>query len=66
MQASRFECLLFDPFALFENGFVPAEVDVGRCDVIQALVESPVIVVINEGRDLDFEIARQEVVDPAP
>jgi hypothetical protein len=57
MQASRFECLSFDPFALFQNGFVPSEVDVGGCDVVDALVISLVIVVIDEGFDLSFEIA---------
>ena len=62
MQAPRFECLLFDPFALFQNGFVPAEVDVGRRDVVEALMEALVIVVIDKGRDLCLEIARQEVV----
>lgn len=38
MQAARFECFLFDPFAFYENGFVPAEVDIGGCDIVQALV----------------------------
>ena len=28
MQESGFECLPFDPFALFQNGFVSAQVDV--------------------------------------
>ena len=40
MQAPRFECLPFDPFTLFQNGFVTPEVDVGRCDVVDALVIS--------------------------
>ena len=57
MQASRFERLLFDPFSLIQNGFIPAEVDIGRCDVVQALVVALVIVVIDEGFDLGFEIA---------
>ena len=52
MQASRFECLSFDPFSLFQNGFVTAEVDVGRCDVVDALVIALVIVVVDEGFDL--------------
>jgi hypothetical protein len=45
MQASRFECLSFDPFSLFQNGLIAPEVDVRRCDVVQALV----VVVIDEG-----------------
>ena len=52
MQASRFECLSFDPFALFQNGFVTAKVDVGRCDVVDALVVALMIVVVDEGLDL--------------
>ncbi|NQZ74296.1 MAG: hypothetical protein HRT60_14670 [Dinoroseobacter sp.] len=35
MQASRFECLPFDPFSLFQNGLVTSEVDIGWCGVVQ-------------------------------
>ena len=62
MQASRFERLSFDPFTLFQNGFVTPEVDVGGCDVVDALVVALVVVVIDEGFNLSFEIAGQEVV----
>ena len=62
MQASRFERLSFDPFSLLQNGFVTAKVDVGGCDVVQALMVTLVVVVINEGFDLGFKIAGQEVV----
>ncbi len=62
MQASRFERLSFDPFALFQSGFVPSEVDVGGCDVVDALVVTLMVVVIDEGLDLRLKIARQEVV----
>ena len=40
----------------------PSEVDVGGCEVLQALVVSPVIVVGGELTDLPFEVTRQEVV----
>ncbi len=43
---------------MFQNGFVPAEVDIGGCDVVQALV----VVVVDEGFNLRFEIGGQEVV----
>ena len=43
---------------MFQNGFVPAEVDIGGCDVVQALV----VVVVYEGFDLSFNGAGQEVV----
>ncbi len=62
MQASRFEFLSFDPFALFQNGFVASEVDVGGRDVFEALVVALMVVVIDEGFDLGFKITGQEVV----
>ena len=55
MQASRFECPSFDPFPLLQDGFIAAEVDVGGRDVVQALVEAMMIVVIDKG----LEITRQ-------
>ena len=61
MQAPGFDCLPFDPFALFQNGFVTAEVDVGGCDVVQALMVALMIVVVDEGLDLGLKIPRQEV-----
>jgi hypothetical protein len=62
MQASRFERLSFDPFSLFQNGFVTTEVDICGRDVVQALVIALVIVVIDKGFNLGFEVSRQEVV----
>ena len=62
MQAALFEGLSFDPFPLVENGFVASEVDVRRCDVVQALMITLVIVMIDEGFDLGFEITGQEIV----
>ena len=56
MQASRFECLSFDPFPLLQDGFIAAKVDVGGCDVVQALVVSLVVVVIDEGPIWRFAI----------
>ena len=48
-QASRFEGLLFDPFLLLQNDLVPSEVDVSRCDVVEAPVVALMVVVIDEG-----------------
>ena len=62
LQAGVFDCLFFDPFPLSENGFVASEVDVSRCDVVQAFVVTLVVVVLDEGFDLAFEITRQIVV----
>ncbi len=54
MQASRFEFLPFDPLSLFQNGLVTAEVDIGWYDVVQALVISLMIVMIDKSCDLGF------------
>ena len=62
MQATRFESLPFDPFSLFQNGLVTSEVDIGWCDVVDALMIPLVIVVVDEGFNLSFKITRQEVV----
>ena len=39
-----------------------ARVDVGGCDVVQALVVALVVVMSDKGGDLRLEIAGQEVV----
>ena len=51
-----------DPFSFFDDGIRPSEVGVGGCHVAQALVIALMIVVFDEGLDLRFEIAGQEVV----
>jgi hypothetical protein len=52
----------FDPFSCLQDGLAASEVDVGRCEIAEALVVAPVIVMIDEGVDLRFESTRQEVV----
>ena len=52
----------FDPFSLFDDGLCAAEVCVRRCHIGKALVISAVILVLDEGFDLAFEIAGQVVV----
>jgi hypothetical protein len=47
---------------LFDDGRGPTEVGVGRRDVAETLVIAAMIVMFDEGLDLVFEIARQEVV----
>lgn len=61
-QASRFDGLPFDPFSLFQNGLAAPEVDIGRGEVLQALVIAPVVVMIDKGIDLMPEITGQVVV----
>jgi len=62
LQAPMLDGQAFDPFALFDDGCGPAEVGVGWCDVIQALVVAPVVVILNEGGDLGLKITGLEVV----
>lgn len=61
-QAPRFDGLLLDPFSLFQDGVATPEVDVCGCQVLQALVVSPVVVILDEGFDLLPEVAWQVVV----
>ncbi len=61
-QAPGFDGLSFDPFSLFQNGLASPEVDIGRGEVLQALVITFVIVMIDKCIDLLSEIARQVVV----
>lgn len=62
LQAPMFDGLSLDPFAQFDDCRSPAEVGVGRRHIGQALVVSLVIVVLDEGLDVGFEVAGQEVV----
>jgi hypothetical protein len=61
-QAPIFDCPSFDPFTLFDDGLCTSEVDVGGCDVADALVITAMIVMLDEGLDLTLEIAGQELV----
>ena len=56
-----FDCLLLDPFALFDDGLSPAEVGIGGGHIVQALVVALVIVVLNEGVDLGLKVSGQEL-----
>jgi len=56
-QAPGFDGFPFDPFSLLQDGLAAPEVDVGRGQVLQALVIAPVVVVIDESVDLLPEIA---------
>ncbi len=61
-QAALPDGLVFDAFAVAQDGLGTAEVDIGRGQVAQALVVAPVVVVGDEGLDLGLEVAGQVVV----
>ena len=54
LQASLFDCLALDPFSIQQDGLSAPEVDIGGRQIIQALVISPVIIMIDELADGTF------------
>ena len=62
LQATVCDGLALDPFAFEEDGLGAPEVDVSRSEIAEALVIAGMVVVLDEGRDLAFEIAGQVVV----
>ena len=62
LQAAVGNGLSLDPFSLCQDGRPAAAIDVGRGEIVDALVVSAVVVVGDEGFDLGFEIAGQEVI----
>ena len=62
LQAALSDCHFLDLLPFPDDGFVAPKIDVCRCDVVQALMVALVVVVIDEGPDLMFEITGQIVV----
>ena len=62
LQAPMFDGDTFDAGALGEDCFVPAEVGVRWRHVAQAFMVALVVIVFDEGLDLGFKVAGQEVV----
>src|SRR5262249_39903400 len=62
LQAAVGHSLSLDPLSLCQDGGPAPEVDVGRGESVDGLVITAAVVVVDEGGDLGFEIARQEVV----
>ena len=61
-QAAFLDRQFFDLLPPFDDGRIPSEVSIGGRDVIQALVVAMVVVMLDEGPDLVFEIAGQVIV----
>ena len=59
LQASLSDCQFFDFLPFPEYGFVPSEVDVGRCDVVDALVMPLLVLVVDKGFDLGLRMIRR-------
>ncbi|SFK87963.1 hypothetical protein SAMN05444581_1387 [Methylocapsa palsarum] len=62
LQATIGDGLAFDSFAFEENALGAPEVDVSRREIAEALVIAGMIVMLDEGGDLLFEIAWQVVM----
>ena len=62
LQSSSFDGVAFDPFPVEQDDVAAAEVDVGRREILQALVIATMIVVLDEAIDVGLEIAGQIVV----
>ena len=62
LQAAVCDSGKLDAFSFCEDRLRSAKVDVGRREVFDALMIANVIVVLDEGADLSFEIAGQIIV----
>ena len=62
LQATVGNGLSFDPLSFGQDSRVASAVDVGGGEIVDAFVVSVVVVVVDEGGNLRFEIARQEVI----
>ena len=61
-QASVLDGFAFDPFSFQQDGLTAPEVDIGRRQIVDALVVAQVIVVGDEGFDPNLKLAGQIVV----
>jgi hypothetical protein len=62
LQASFLDCVAFDPFSFQQDCLTTPEVHVGRCQIAQALMIAPMVVVIDEPANAGLKVTRQEVV----
>ena len=62
LQAPLTDGLSLDLLSLFQDPGTASVIDVGGCQVAEALVVSAVVVVVDEGANLPFQVAGQEVV----
>lgn len=56
VQAALSDGVSFDPFAFEQDGLAASEVDVGWGKIVEALVVSAMVVVLDEGRDLRLKV----------
>ena len=61
-QAAVLDGSALDALTLQQDGLPPAEIDVSRGQVLQALVIAPVVILLDKGLDLSLQRARQLVI----
>ncbi len=61
-QAALLDGLSLDALAFGQDGLPAAEVDIGGCEVAEALVSAAMVVVLDESLDFRLQLARQVVV----
>jgi hypothetical protein len=59
LQSAIGDCLAFDGSAFEEDALGASRIDVSRGEIAQALMIGGMVVMVDEGRDLAFEIAGQ-------
>jgi hypothetical protein len=62
VQAAVLDGLVFDASPFSQDGFAAPKVDVGRCQVADALVVAMVVVVVDEDGDGGFNLPCDEVL----
>ncbi len=61
-QAAVLDGFAFDALTFKQAGLPPAEIDIGRGQVVQAFVVAPVVIPLDKGRALSLQRARQVVI----
>jgi hypothetical protein len=56
LQATLLDGQSLDPFTFAEDGLAAAEVDVGRGEIVEAFVAAAVVIVVDEGLNLNFQV----------
>ena len=64
LQAAVSNGLSLDPFSFGQDGWTASKVDVGRGEIVDALVVAPVVVVSDKGGNLSLEITRARISFP--
>ena len=62
LQAAFLDCQFLDFLPFSDDGFIAAKVNIGRRDVVEALVVSLIVIIFDESPDLLLQIAWKVVV----